>query len=104
MSRFGCGFVIAGGGFRRSDNDGGVAAEVGDEGFAAGRRWRGGDGLPAFVAVGGGTGWEVGAGAGDGILDGVGDLIGDGAVGRAAGLPCVRGREISDRQCATKEY
>ncbi len=45
-----------------------------------------GDGLPAFVAMGGGfPGGEMGAGAGDGILDGVVDLVGDGAVGGPAG-------------------
>lgn len=45
-----------------------------------------GDGLPAFVAMGGGfAGGEMGAGAGDGILDGVVDLVGDGAVGGPAG-------------------
>lgn len=50
MSRFGCGFVIAGGGFRRDVDEVGVAAEMGDEGFAAAWRWRGAAGMGALWA------------------------------------------------------
>lgn len=68
MSRFRRWFVIAGGGFRRGDDEVGVAAEVGDEGFAAAGRWWGVDGGDAdggAVPFDGdlGVGQEAGAGA-----------------------------------------
>ncbi len=66
--------MIAGGRFRRGDDEVGVAAEVSDEGFAVAGRWRGVDGGDA----------DGGAVPFDGYL-GVGQEAGAGALGSGDG-------------------